>query len=352
VTRSFAPHDALRVRRQQATGMWLDLEAAVLLDQSPLRQSLAGCWPGVGRPRTVHTVILDGPNGSGAQAGFLQARRRVAPEAADLTFIAPALAAASGAALSWQRLIPDTCRWLGSRGVERVYVTLSEDDRVALQLFQQAGFTVVTTDLVLRGTRRPSPGGPVARVPGGPHHQADIQRLARLAMPEDVRAQEGSTGHDWDGYPLGGHAPWGAEEGVDLDRHGAVAGAWRLVRGRRGHWLRLVADHQADLARLIDDALGQVPERPGAPWVYAAARGYEPQLNLALRENGFLPIGGRFRLVKHSTVRVLEPAWGRQAARERALETAQGQPTFSEPLATAVPTHPSPGDPRDGRIHP
>ena len=115
--------------------------------------------------------------------------------------------------------------------------------------------------------------------------------------------------------------------------------------GCSGHWLRVVADHDTDAGPAIQRALADAGGREGLPSlpIYSAARGYEPGLNLALRENGFEPVQGRFRLVKHTAARIMEPAWHRRRLPEPGLDPA---PTHSAPLAEASGPISSPSPPR------
>jgi hypothetical protein len=328
VTRPFAPSDALRLRSQQTIGTALELEAVVLLNESPLRQALASCWPWA--DGGVETLVQD-PIDSSVPGGFIQARRRLGRPEADLTFVAPALNAASGAALCWQRLIAEVCQRLGAKGSQRIYVAIGESDQVSLQLLRQLGFAVHTSDVVFQRVPTLPPLAPPADVrlaPMGSTRAAAVEALAWQDEPGAVRAHESPSGGEWRGYPLGGRAPGATAAAVWLDASGEVIGGWRLVAGRAGHWLQVVTGPGADPTLLGQSALaalatrGDFPARP----VYATARGHEPNLNLALRELGFTPVAGRFRLVKHTTVRVLEPAWHATALRRRGLDTAPTHP--------------------------
>jgi len=340
VIRPFTPLHLASLRRHQATGAPLELESTVLVGRSPLREAVAGTWPlGDG---AVGTWVL-APAGDLAAGGFVQARRRLSPSEADLVFIAPALSAAGGAALTWQRLVSAACAALAAGGVLRVYVAVDEHDRVALQVFRQLGFAPYTTDIVFRcapGARAPDESIPVARV--GPAHEAAIRQLFRAGVPEAVRATEGSTRGDWETYPLGGRAPRGVRHWVWLADDLRVLGACRLVTGRDGHWLRLVLDEAAEPGPPIRRALADAARiGPGQP-VYAAARGYETKLNLGLREGGFEPVVGRFRLVKHAAARVLEPSWARRTVRGHGLDPA---PSRTAPVVEAA------GAPASARPH-
>jgi hypothetical protein len=109
---------------------------------------------------------------------------------------------------------------------------------------------------------------------------------------------------------------------VLLGPRGDVQAAWRTHRGPGGFWLHLItgADHDAGEAVAAGIRAVQAHATNSPRPIYTAVMGHEARLNLALREAGFEPVGHRFRLVKHTTVRVLEPNWTPAAVRERRLE--------------------------------
>ena len=173
VTRPFSPRDALRLRRLQATGVSLEVEDALLVCKSPLRQAMTN-WRPLGNG-AIDTLVAPPPE-TGATGGFIQSRRRCVPVEADLTYIAPALTRTNGAALSWGRLIADACQRLGASGVERAHAAIGEDDQVALQVFRQCGFTACTSDVVLsRPADTPAPPGERLRLePLAPAHELAV----------------------------------------------------------------------------------------------------------------------------------------------------------------------------------
>jgi len=347
VIRPFTPRDALRLRQQQATATCLETETLVLVGGSPLRHAVAGCWP-LGQ-RALQTFVAHGPEGAGID-GFVQARRHREGADADLVFIAPALAATPRAALAWPRLITVACQWLGDQGVQRVHVAIDQDDTLALQIFRQIGFVAYTTDSVFRrGAELAPPAPPGLRIV----EETDVLRhaldqLSERGMPAEARARRELAAADWQHYPLGGHVPRAMRSRVWLDRAGRVCGAWRAVEGRGGWWLRLLTDGQADAGLLAQHAVATVAgdAATGGRPLYATARGYEPELNLAWRQLGFALLGGRFRLIKSLTARVLEPAWADPQPRPRGVEAA---PTASVRWVAAARAQPRWRPARAGR---
>lgn len=316
----------------------------VLDGGQPLRGALRAClWP----RRSPLVTVVSAAQQRDEGPGFCQARSRRDPAEGDLIWLAPSLSAATGAVRHWSRLAGAMAQALGARGTQRIYVVLPRDDTVALGVFQQAGFAAYTDDTVYR---RPW-GAPDGNVPAAvvvdeaAEHQAPIHHS--LAAGQDSAPAAGGQHPDWETYPLGGWLPAGTRRRVWLGRRGEVRGAWRWLPGRAGHWLRPVAATDADPGTLLRLALAEAPQthlRPGP--VYVAARGGDGPLQAALVREGFEPIQDRRRLVKHTTARLMQPAWQRRRLPEPATEVsvAQGAPlgrmlpaTESEPPTRSTP---------------
>jgi hypothetical protein len=324
VTRAFAPRDVWRLRTMQADGTPLEIETAVLVGRSPVREALDGWWR-VGR-HPVDTLVLNDADGTEVR-GFVQAHRRRDVPVADLTYIAPALDRAEGARDHWLRLIGGACQWLGERGVARLFATVAEDDAAALSVFRQLGFAVVSNDTVFA---RP-PDRPVPAMPGGivnVQPTPDLDYAARTrrfdALPEALRASAGGDIIDWVDGPGTRRAPGPVLGGLCRSDAGTVVGAWQLVGGRVGHWLRVSAEPPAGADVVLGAALawGAADGRLRARTIFASARGDEAALNLALREHGFDTAARRFRLVKNTTARVLTPEWPAVVERRAVLRRA------------------------------
>jgi hypothetical protein len=316
----------------------LELESDVLSRASPLTRALGSCLP-IGAKRTL--TLLD-PAETGSPEGFLQARWRRHAAEADLCRIAPGLNGAGGAALTWQRILTNGCSALGSAGAERVYVAIAEDDQVALQLFRQAGFFPYTNDvLFMRPAGQPPATYDASRVvPEDTLHRHAISRLYVEGVPEAVQAHEEPSGNAWQGYPVGGWSRPLASPSVLLGPRGDVQAAWRAYRGPGGYWLHFVTGADRDADDAVAAGLGTLVEAPGfrdRP-VFSAARGHEARLNLALREAGFEPLGRRFRLVKHTTARVLEPNWAGASVREGRFEATNPASSVSVRAARGTGT--------------
>jgi len=292
--------------------------------------------PWAGRALEAMVVPLPAPNG---RAALVLARLRTAAPEADLVFAAPAPDRGNGGSLTWGRVIAEACQWLGGRGVQRVYVAVAEDDRVALQVLQHTGFAVYTTDVVVRRSAAggTASGRPGAAPPGALSATEDhaVRQLAVAAVPEAVRAHLPLPGADWDTYPVGGSPCAAVAAGAWLDPHGRVVGGWRAVAGAHGAWLRLAHGQGAPVGDLVKRALAAVSadERFGRRSLFSSARGYEPELHAALHDAGFETVARRYLLARHTAIRVLSPAWTPPGHREAALEA---KPTSAR-LAQAHP---------------
>lgn len=332
------------MRGLERVGASFDLEADLLAPRSALRGALEGLLPR--RDPPLLTLLLSPGEQPAGRSGFLQARRHRGGESAEIVALAPSLEAERGASIAWQRLLSDACKRLGASGVQRLYAAIPDGDALALQVFRQAGFAAYTTDLVFRAELAPEaePRGQDADlVPlDGGAREAELRGLQERGRPTTVRAAEGPT-PDWALYPMGGRWPKGSRAVARLDARGAVQGGWRVLPGRRAAWLRIVCAEEADAGPLLRAALETAAalQDEGARELWTAVRGHEASLNLALRDEGFQPVGGRFRLVKHTTVRRMTPEWREQAAHAGAA---------GRPIARAKASRAAPDAPPDGMI--
>lgn len=301
MSRAFAPLDVVRLRALSRGAVSLDLEGDVLLRRSPLARALIGL---LGAGPDITLMLVAGETGS--PPGFVQARQRAGGAAADLVRIAPDLED-HGAALAWQRLLSDACQRLGARGTRRVYAVVPLGDDVALHILQRVGFAAFSADTVYR--RDADVGPPVGVAPPDP---TTVQAAARLAEADRAARERMIEGpeSDWSTYPVGGHWPGRVASGALLTKLGEARGAWRVIDGVAGSWLRAVAVDDDAGRETVAAALAAAGRGP----VWAAARAHQAGLHAALRHHGFQPVGDRCLLVKHTTRNVLAPAWHEHAA--------------------------------------
>lgn len=320
--RAFSPVDSLRLRGRQTQGLSLDLEASVLVGGSPLRRALEGWWPGRGSP--FSTWLLD-PLDASVPAGFLQARQRRGVAEADLIYLAPALNRSPRAALSWQRLLGETVREMAGRGILRLHVAIDQEEAIAAQLLRRIGFIDSAQDTVYRrmaAALLPAADRAGSRIRSAPPqavHRAALDRLSLAGLAQSAGSEPSPEGGDWDRYPLGGYASGHPEARVWLDGHGAVLGVWRRHDGPSASWIDCLSAPGVDAGRLLADALAHSdPSRQ----TFAVASAAQAGLHDALRQAGFEALAHRLHFVKHSALRVIEPAWRDQTSRETAMEPA------------------------------
>lgn len=301
MTRAFALRDVPGLLAIARRSVSLDLEGDVLLGRPPLASALAGL---VGAGHGITLVQSAGTSSS--RSGFVQARRRVGGTAADVVRLAPPLVE-SGAALAWQRLLADACQRLGARGARRVYATLPAGDEVALQILQRVGFAAFSADVVYRrDDAGPRLAAPEALAPAADHAARRLVEADRAARERMIEGPES----DWHTYPAGGHWPRRMAAGALLADGADACGAWRTIEGTAGCWLRAVATDDAAALQTVAAALDAARRGP----VWAAARGHQASVHAALRHHGFVPVGERCLMVKHTTRNVVSPAWHEQAA--------------------------------------
>lgn len=370
MTRPFAARDILWLRRQGDAIVRFDIEGDVLDGRSPLGMAVSGLFDplrGVGLRSTPRDGAGGGPshragagagagagadggdaNGSGGtdgadvgrgaqpgfsgaatfvlphdsqrQAGFLQVRlRRPARDGieADIAAIAPPTEGVPGTALTWQRLIGDACHHLAHAKIPRIYAAVAEADALTIQVFRQCGFQPYANDTVLRLDGAATPTTPKRTDPAASRgcveersiHRHAIHGVIARTQPSALTAHEPDAAAWERSSPPGrsGPTPIGR---VLLDSVGEVAGAFRILQGRRGIWLRFVCGAGLDPAELLDPAIEIIDRSLGGRRpVYCAVLGHESGLNTALRAAGFEPDRMRVRLVRHLAARRVAPEW-------------------------------------------
>ncbi len=323
MTRPFAARDLLWLRRQGDAIACFDLESEVLDGRSPLGLAVSGLLDplkgGKVGASSVASFVL--PPESRRLAAFVQLRlRRPVREGvfeSDVFAITPAIEQVPGAALTWQRLIGDGCQFLAKSGVLRVYAAVDEGDGLTLQVLRQCAFQPYANDTVFRldgSAVQPmeAKDGTAPRptyVTEDSVHRFAIHGMIRNSRPNSLEAHE-PDGGDWERAAMGGRFATAQIGRVMLDHHGEVAGAWRIIQGRRGVWLRIACRDTTYPGELLDAALAHIDGDLGGPRpVFCTALGHESGVNLVLRSAGFLPHASRFRLVRHLAARRVAPAW-------------------------------------------
>lgn len=337
----FSLNDLRAIRELGPQGIGFDFERAVLWPHSPFAAALAAPLPfsEIG----ASSIVLYHNHGKKRPLGLIQSHaRRNRPEA-DISFIAPSLEADPEAVTIWYRLLAEATNEMCERGCQRIYVQVKTENGTE-EVFRQAGFTVYAhEDIYHLGAERiasfpPMQGGRTLRR----QRQRDAWNMLRLytlvtprpvQLAEGMMNSEGKVGNlgDWweqasgTGYVMGGS---------DLGLMGAV----RITKGRAANWLRIYLhpNAQSRAGELVCSALGLV-HTAHARSTYCGVRDYEGGIRAPLEAAGFQLAIRQSLLVKHTTVRVREPAmWAVPAlektpplvhtrihAREREIEGSQ-----------------------------
>jgi hypothetical protein len=229
----------------------------------------------------------------------------------------------------WGRLLTHAVSVAGQRGLHRVFATALEGSE-ALRALVACGFSVYAReDIYFLPARTPRHG--VAREGIRPQQEGDqwgLDQLYRRAVPHLVQQAEALTERKGS-EAIDNALAWERGEGFVLEAEKEIVGYGHLTPGRTGHWLTLLAEPSASdqAATLVDYGLALLSYYPGLP-VYCAVRGYQAGLRAPLEERGFEPLRRYCRTVKHTTVRVTEPARGLVHALEKRAEVPH--PTASQ----------------------
>jgi len=261
--------------------------------------------------------------------GLAQIRQRKGRPEADVIYLAPSFSTADEAPVIWYRLLNHLCARAGERGVQRLFVRLAEDSE-EVETFQQIGFSQYTHEDIfcLKSLRESC--RQLGRVVMRPQQAVDawaLQRLYANVAPRLVQQAESLGERGWEqsavDWPF-----WARSKGYVLEEDGEIVSYLRCSKGRIGHWMRILLHPQAydradEVIRYGLALLWHDPPRP----IYCNVREYEGGLKTPLQAWGFEPFASQAVLVKHMTVRVLEPARKLVPALDKRAEVAT--PTVS-----------------------
>jgi hypothetical protein len=339
MARAFDPRYLFLVSRLQQRGIAFNLEESLTESYNPLRAALTGYFT-VGELGAL-TYVVRARTGDGHVEGFAQIReRRTCPEA-DVLFMAPALGKDANAEV-WQHLLPYICRRAAERGIERLFARPPEGGG-EVHLFSQVGFSVYTREDVFRlvGNSRMQ-----SRLSSGvsirPYLSEDVVAVYQLytavtsrlvQMAENVPGQGRLCPQDI--WPLTGD-----RQGYVLEREGEAVGCLTVRPGRVGHWLYVLLHPKAygyagDLLAHGLAALADAPSRP----VHCGVREYQGGLRAVLEDMGFQPYVSRALMVKHNTVRVIDPVRALRPALDKRAEV-------TTPTVSQVNGHQATGSPK------
>ncbi len=322
MSKGFDIRHFLLVSRLQNQGMLLNLEEALTQPYRPLLAALLGLLPvqGVG----VLTCVYSARGKDQQMTGFAQVRMRRDGSEADVIYVTPSLTAKGEGFTVWCRLLENLCLEAGEQGVQRIFARPPEDG-LEVETFQQAGFTIYTREDVFRLTQMPSdlprPENRTLRRQQ-PADNWGLQGLYASVAPRLVQQTENMTARDWEITP----APWPGQirrDGYVLEDQEEIVGYLRIRQGRTGHWLEMLLHPQAHqrAEEFVGQSLSLLAESPPCP-IYCCLRRYQEGLRAPLEARGFQPFASQCVMVKHTTVRVKEPALKLVPALETRAEAA------------------------------
>jgi hypothetical protein len=333
--KSFGVRDLLLVGNLQKKGTCLDPEIALIRPYSPLLAALSSYFfmQEVG----TSTFILEAMDQSIQGQGLVQMRRRRGRPEADVIYLAPSLRQAQDTAFStadeapmiWHRLLSYLCARAGERGIRRLFARLAEGGE-EMETFQQVGFSLYTREDIFCLKSLSESHQRLNRVAMRPQQAVDawaLQRLYAKVAPRLVQQAESLGERGWErssvDWPLRSRS-----EGYVLEDNGEIVSYLLFSGGRIGHWMRILLHPQAydRAAEVIQHGLAFLSHYPPCP-IYCSVREYEGGLRVPLQDWGFEPFGSQAVLVKHTTVRIKEPAIKLVPALDKRAEAAT--PTMS-----------------------
>jgi hypothetical protein len=308
----FSLNDLRAIRELGPQGIEFDFERARLWPHTPFGAALAARLPfnDIG----ASTIVLYQNHGKHKPLGLIQSHlRRNRPEA-DIGFIAPSLATEPDAVTIWYRLLTEATNELCERGCQRLYVQVASDDGTE-EVFRQAGFSVYAHEDIYYLSADRIASFPLMQGARNLRRQRKrdawyMLRLYTMVTPRPVQMAEGMMNAEGKLGKLGDW--WEQASGTGYVLEGtddSLLGAVRITRGRAANWLRIYL-HPAAQTRageLVCGAVGLAHTARARP-VYCGVRDYEGGIRTPLEAAGFQLALRRSLMVKHTTVRVREPA--------------------------------------------
>lgn len=258
------------------------------------------------------TYVLNETRGDGKYLqGFLQVEQLTARPEMHLHTVAPYLGnrqAYEDTRTIWSRLINRAVSEAAEHRIERIYATVA-DGSEAQHVLRSLGFSVYTRQEIFRLEPDTHPQA-IAQAGIRPEQSTDSAALARLyreVVPHLVQQAEALTGHGIEA--ICGPMSWDQGEGFILEDDARILGYGHLLSGNTGHWLSLLVhpDAYGQAERLLDYGLALLNYYPPLP-VYCVVREYQGGVRVPLQDRRFTALSTYCRMVKHTTVRVTEPA--------------------------------------------
>ena len=327
--RPFTLRDLQLLKQLQREHVVLYPIEALTRPQSPLWAALTSLLP-FGEGRSLTFVLQEPRREGGQRQGFIQARQPATQPIAYIQRLTPRLDADEDAHAVWNRLVNHAVTAAGERGLLRVFASAAQDS-TEMAVLSTAGFSVYTREDVFRleaGTHLQ------VTAPAGirPEQSTDLWQISQLyyaIAPRLVRQAESPVEDNTSEWPSG-PLEWGQGEGFILEDRDGIAGYGCLLSGQVGHWLSILVHSRAynQVGILRDYALALLNYYPAYP-VYCGVRQYQGGVRVPLEERGFKLFQSQCHLVRHTMIRVKEPARNLVPALEKRVEA---------PTTTVSPT--------------
>lgn len=321
---SFAPGDLLLLMQLQGRGVSLWPAEALTRPRVPVWSTLTSLIR-LDDPRAL-TLVLNEPRRNGARLrGFLQAEQPPSWPEMYLRYVSPSVDGTvetwEAARTVWTRLLTHAVSAAGERGLQRVFASVPEQSE-ALHVMISTGFSVYAREEIyclVPDAHPQATAGEAIR----PERSADawyVSQLFREVVPHLVQQAEALTASKGVSS-ANGLLSDERGEGFVLTGDSGVVGYGHLLPGRTGHWLTLIVHPRAydQAGGLLDYGLALLNYYPARP-VYCAVREYQGAVRAPLQDRGFEQVSRQCRLVKHTTVRVVEPARSLVQALEKRAE--------------------------------
>ena len=311
--RPFRLRDSYLLQKLARQSVPLHLERHLTQPHWPLWTALGAPVPWYGSGAA--TFVNRRANERDLPEGFIQASKHLGRSEADMCYIAPRLNQNDRVGDAWRALLKQLITHAGDFGIQRLYACLPTQDEAA-GIVASAGFTPYVRETLFR--YRPSerkPPEPSSAPNVRPQRERDglaLQRLSDRYTPPVVQKAEGAfTRENGNDAPHLIFQNWwqpGKMEGLVYEQNGDILGVVRIRRGDKGHWLHFMGDvTQRDvMTALLAESLRRL-QNDGHP-VYCGIRPHQNALGAVLTDYAFRSAMELTRFVKHTTVRIREPA--------------------------------------------
>lgn len=284
----------------------LSPRATCLLDDQAFL-SLRSSWvaallsllPG-GKQQSATYVLRQAGHGL-VHEGFVQLGRSPSPRAGKLLCLGPSLDDPSGHPAIWNKLLAYCVHQAAACGFDRLYADVP-DQPLLLQTLATVGFEPFVHQTVWRHPARAgtTSGEALSVQPCRPVDCWDLWQLYRESTPGLVRQAEGVGEECGPGERFVQNLGLATGEVYLMRSAGTLTGAFHLLEGSHGSWLRVwtawCQPESRPLRRLFEQILA-VAQTSAAP-LYFASSSYQGGVGILLEELGFVPLVDRVRLVK------------------------------------------------------